>query len=323
MHVPKTAGTSLHAALAEALPPGSLSPRRMDASAFSNFRDFDAIATPARDEIAASAAEIAEMGAYAAVSGHFALPTLLSISSPEAIGTILREPRARTASLYAFYRTPGIFFGYLPYSLVEYALRSFEEFLSEPRVAGVVDNQICRMLLDGDPRIPREGFIAPHHVDGLAADAIAALDSLAFTGVLEWPARAWGGFSRLFGVRLRPGRLMVTGERVRPLEWSANQAGVTGRARELLESRNAVDGLIYGHALELGGLQRDHRSHFAQAAFERQLHRISGLLGGKCGASDPLDWGQVGAGEILATARSRGRHSRRGLLARTRRDRDG
>jgi hypothetical protein len=323
MHVPKTAGTSLHAALAQALPPGSVSPRRMDASAFSGFQDFDAIDSPARSEIAASAEEIAEMAGYAVVSGHFALPTLRSISPPEAIATILREPRARTASLYAFYRTPGIFFGYLPYSLGDYALRSFEDFLGEPRVSGVVDNQVCRMLLDGDPRIPRAGFIADHDVDALAAEAIAALDTLAFTGVLEWPLHAWEGFSRLFGVELHPGRLMVTGDAVKPVRWSTEQAGVSDLARELLERRNAVDRLIYDHALELGGLDEDQRHRFAQAALERQLERITDLLCAEPGGPAPLDWPPAGGGEIIVTAQSSGRPSGRGRLARHRRPRHG
>jgi hypothetical protein len=52
-------------------------------------------------------------------------------------------------------------------------------------VALAIDNQICRMLLYGDPRIPHEGFIASDDIDAVASDALAQLDTLGSVGVLE------------------------------------------------------------------------------------------------------------------------------------------
>ena len=74
--------------------------------------------------------------------------------------------------------------------------------MNEPRVAPVIDNQICRMLLHGDPRIPHEGLSA--------YDAIAALDKLGFVGVLECEDDAWRGLTRLFGVHLERRESNVT-----------------------------------------------------------------------------------------------------------------
>ena len=211
------------------------------------------------------------MRRYEAVSGHFALPTLLQITTPAGVGTILREPRARIVSLYVYWRTPDVFDPWLPYNLMEYALKPLGRFLAEPRVAAAVDNQVCRMLLHDDPRIPSEDFIAEADIDAIAADAITQLDTLGFVGLLELGDSAWQGLAALFGVKLEPRRLNVAGEHGNPVAASPAEQLVTADALDLIEQRSAADRIVYDHALALAGIRDRGRQRLAEAAFASQL----------------------------------------------------
>src|SRR5271169_5946187 len=95
LHVPKSGGSSIHAALQAALAPEALAPRHFDASVFCDFEDFDLLRVEARAEVAVSLDEIHSLRRYRAVSGHFSLPTLLKVAPPSSIMTVLREPRTR------------------------------------------------------------------------------------------------------------------------------------------------------------------------------------------------------------------------------------
>ncbi len=280
LHVPKSGGTSIHAALEAALPAGSLAPLRSDTSIFCGFREFELLKSSTRDLIAVDDDEARELRRYRAVSGHFSLPTLLQITTAStAIGTILREPRARILSLYLYWRTPNIFEAWLPYTVEEQVLMPLDLFLNEPRVAAAVDNQVCRMLLYGDSRIPSDGFIATKDIDAVASDAIDRLDTLGFVGVLELGDSAWRGFSRLFGVPLEPRRLQVTGDLVSLVGASAGATLINSDALELIERRSAADRIVYDHALARAGVGDRERLRLAEEAFARQLVRFGDLLG--------------------------------------------
>lgn len=270
---------SVHAALEAALPPGSLTSRRMDTSVICDFRDFDALDATVRNLMAVTDDDIRSMRQSAAISGHFSLTTLLSLTSPQAIGTILREPRARTLSLYLYWRTPTIFDAVRPYRAHEHALLPLDRFLNEPRVAPAVDNQICRMLLYGDPRMPTDGFIAPSDINAVASDAIAQLDTLGSVGVLELGDSAWRGLDQLFDVHLEPGRMNVTGELKNPVPLRVGEEVRASAILDLIEQRNAADKIVYDHALGLAGIRADARQRLARSAFADQLVRLGDLLG--------------------------------------------
>jgi hypothetical protein len=249
MHIPKSAGTSVHAALEAALPDGSLAPQRMDTSLFCDFDDFELLSRSVRGLIAVNDDEVLSMERYTAISGHFSLTTLLQVSTPSEIGTVLREPHARTLSLYFYWRTANIFDSVLPYKAHEYASAPLARFMNEPRAAPVIDNQICRMLLHGDPRIPLDGFIAKRDIDALAHDAIAALDALGFVGVLEREDDAWRGLTRLFGVHLERREINVTHSLGDPIPQTREEGLLTPDALRLVAHRNTADRIIYEHAL--------------------------------------------------------------------------
>ena len=216
LHIPKSGGLSICTALEATLPPGALAPQRFDTSTFCDFDDFDLLRPEIRTQIATDPSTVRSLGRYRAVCGHFSLRTLSQITDCSLIATVLREPRSRLLSLYAYWRTPGIGDLVAPYSATTHARRPLSEFLAEPLLAPVIDNQICRTLLHGDPRLPASDFAAPSDLKEIAADAIRQLDTLGFVGVLELGASAWRGVAQLFGVTLNPITINVTGEQIAP-----------------------------------------------------------------------------------------------------------
>lgn len=295
LHIPKSAGSSIFSALEAALPLGSLAPQRLDSSPFCDFEDFELLSPEIRATVAANPSEVRSLGRYRAVSGHFSLPTLLQVADASSISTVLREPRARLLSLYMYWRTPGIGDVWDPYRANEHAQRPLSEFLSEPRLAPAVDNQVCRMLLHGDPRLPESSFAAPSDIEGIAADAIERLDSLGFVGVLELGDDAWRGVARLFAVTLDPINVNVTGEHVIPVATQSEEELFGSDVLELIEQRSASDLLVYDHALVQAGLDAYERRRLTDGAFARQLVKLGDLVGNSAAQAAE----QAGAIEVL------------------------
>jgi hypothetical protein len=279
MHIPKSGGVSIHTALESALPSNYMAPQRFDTSVFCGFTEFDSLCPETRAEIAATEDERKILGTFHVVSGHFSLPTLSRITEPSSIVTILREPRSRLISLYMYWRIPRIYERWNPYRVDMYALRPLSEFLSEPHLAAVTDNQICRMLLYGDSRVPGTNFIAKTDIEAVALDAIKRLSTLGFVGLLELGDRAWRGTERLFGVKLDPIEANVAGEGLYPIRTRSDEKVMTIDAFDLIEDRNAADLIVYEHALTVAGLDPDERRRFKDRIFAHQLVRLGDLIG--------------------------------------------
>ncbi len=280
MHVPKSGGSSIHAALEAALSPGSLAPQRFDTSLFCDFGDFHLMRPETRSRIVTSPEEVRSLGQYRAVSGHFSLPTLLQVADAPSIATVLREPRARLLSLYMFWRTPAVGELMLPYDADAHAQRPLWEFLSEPLLAPSIDNQVCRLLLHGDPRLPVSDFAAAADIESIAADAIERLDTLGFVGILDSGGDLWRGLARLFGVELTPLELNLTGEHRYPTAAGPGEKLLAYDALELVERRNAADLLVYDHALAHAQLDGRTLQRYRDAAFAHQLVKLGDLVGG-------------------------------------------
>jgi hypothetical protein len=276
LHIPKSGGVSIHMALEAALAPGSLALERFDTSVFCDFKDFDLLCPDIRSGIVVTEDEVKSLGNYRAVSGHFSLPTLLQVTEVSSVAVVLREPRTRLLSLYSYWRTPAIFERWTPYRADRYALRPLEQFLSEPRLAPMIDNQMCRMLLHGDSRLPPSGFAAETDIEGLAADAADRLDELGFVGILELRNTVWEGMSRLFGVKLDPIQVNVTGETNSPKTLSSI---FTASAFHLIEQRGAADMLVYEKTLTRLGLDTREYGQVRDGAFAHQLGKLGYLVG--------------------------------------------
>ena len=230
--------------------------------------------------MAINEAEVLALSEYPVISGHFPLPVLLWLTSASAVATVLREPRARVLSHYAWWRLlsredreiwrdPR----------VELALGPLEEFLADPLVAQVTDNVVCRMLLAGDPRIPEPDFIVPEDVDDLAARAIAALDTLGFVGILELGDSNWAGLSRFFKVPLAATRLNATTANGQAADAPAAELEITERTLDLLDARTAVDAIVYRHALAREGCSAERAERLIAAAFAAELLRLGDVAG--------------------------------------------
>ncbi len=309
--MPKSGGSSVYAALEGALPAGSLAPRRFDRSTFADFHDFGLLGKDARDLVAINRDEVQALGQYLAVSGHFSLTTLLQITDATSIATVLREPRARLLSLYLYWRVPNVGDVWTPYRVTGHARRPLSEFLSEPRLAPIVDNQVCRLLLYGDARLPESGFVARGDIESLAADAIEQLDALGFVGVLELSDGLWPGLAKLFELELDPTSVNVTEELGDLIPTPPADQLLTTETFKLIEQRNEVDLLIYDHVLARVGLDARERRRLGDSAFARELVKLGDLLGRSAArAAEQAGLVEVSHARQLAHERTIGEHER-------------
>jgi hypothetical protein len=286
LHVPKSAGSSFHEMLRAGYPEGALTERRCDTCSFAGFDEFDALSDTMRSTIAVTEEELVALGGHQVVSGHFALSNLLRLTTPDRIATVFREPRARLLSLYAYYRlSPWLLEAWTPYDIMLHGRRPLDEFLTEPRIAVETDNQACRLLLHGDPRIPRDDFIAAEDVPGLARAAAARLDEFGLVDVLELGRPTWEAFAEFFGVPATPTRVNVTGELPTGIAERGPVAKITPDTIRLLQQRNAVDSLLYDRALTRKGWSRADVEAVRDAAFAQQILQLGDIGGAQAVAA--------------------------------------
>ena len=285
LHVPKSGGESIHAALRAALPEGSLAAQRLDRTGIRIF-----VELPGPNEfdgsdykvLALTSDDIKSMAGRRAVSGHFSLGTLQQITHPSRIATIFREPRARLLSLYSFFRAPGVRDFWSPFGsgLLSGTERPLHEFLSDPVYARATDNQVSRMLLDGDVRIPDADFIAEVDRTPLAELAQRRVDSLGFVGILETGDMVWEGFSQIFGVELRQVEINVTGAPEIGAGPTPTPASDPQAALRSFERRTEVDRILYENALARTCGSHAQARRFADRAFARQVERFNRITDG-------------------------------------------
>jgi hypothetical protein len=281
MHIPKSAGASVHAALERALSPEAVSPRRQDASLFScGFTDVHLLDPGTRAVVVADRDEINELRDFEVVIGHFPLATLLSVTPAHFIATVIREARSRVLSHYAFWRasSPALA-AWHPYPAFAHARRPLEEFLGEPSIARATDNVVCRMLLAEDPLIPELDFIDRADVEAVAGHAIDAIGTLGYVGVLEFGDSVWDGLSQFFGVPLSEVRLNTTAAHSEAGDGPAADLAITADALELLEARTAADAIVYRHVLGAAGCSGEDAERLQAAAFASELARFGDVAG--------------------------------------------
>lgn len=184
-HIPKTAGTSLTAALVQALQPGVFV-QGMDQSLAGGYDDFDAFAPKARESMFLAPEELPADATL--VAGHIG-PATTRARYPEADHvTFLREPRSRILSQWMHSRALSEFdirhwgpgaeafrVGWLP----------LRDYLRHPLVATNTDNTITRFLVWPLPGIPNDDFIDPADDDRIIEAALGVLGSFAHVGVVE------------------------------------------------------------------------------------------------------------------------------------------
>lgn len=264
---------SVHAALEAAFPADSFAPARFDDTVFCDFADFGLLQPEMQRLIASSETAVAALEGYRVVSGHFSLRTLSRIAPASAVSTVLREPRARLLSLYAYWRL-GSFEEWRPYTAYEHARRPLAAFLAEPEIAAATDNQVCRLILAGDSRIPRDRFIASDDLDGLARESVARLDDLGFVALQERPDEMWQGLSATFDTPLTPVLVNETEARADAPIWPLGDVLLAEETLDLLERRTAADRAVYQRFAERCCGDAHEGERLADVAFIRQLIRL-------------------------------------------------
>jgi hypothetical protein len=280
MHVPKCAGTSITESLSAALPAGAIAPRRFDTFIFCGFSGFDRLYEPNRSEIAVEDSELLDLARYPVVAGHFSLPTLRRLAPAASIATVLREPRARLVSAFMFVRLSAVIHDWQPYGsevLAEPA-RSFEAFLSDPRIAPLNDNLICRLVLHGEAGLLDTEFIAPGDAAGFAELALDRLDRLGYVGILEQDD-IWGGCSSFFGVPLERMRSNVSGEAPAPEGALPIPPFDMRSVLDLIERRSMADRLIYEGLLARRCGSAGEARRIADAALAAELVHFGDVTG--------------------------------------------
>lgn len=278
MHVPKSAGASIRVSLEHALPPEAVGPKRQDATLLCGFTDLDRLEPGIRALLAVDPDEISALANHPVVSGHFSLPTLLRVAAPSSVATALREPRSRLLSHFAYWRlSTGLRSTWRGYPPLEHALRSLDEFLAEPQIAQATDNLLCRMLLFGDPRIPELDFITDP--EAIALQAIAALKTLGFVGIVELPEAMWRGLSTFFDTHLSPMVINTTAAESVGSSAPALELDVTADTLDLISARTAADTIVYQHVQREAGLSSSLAERLGAAAFANELMRLGNIAG--------------------------------------------
>ncbi len=187
-HIPKTAGTSLGAALEQVLQPGVVV-RGIDSALFGGYDDINAVAPVLRPGIYLSPQELpADAGL---VAGHVAPATTQERYPGADHITVLRSPQVRLLSQWLHSR-----------SLSEFSLRHWgasadafragrrplRDYLVNDMVAPSVDNTITRFLAWPHPLLQPRAFIDEADDDTLVDAALARLDGYAHVNLVENPA---------------------------------------------------------------------------------------------------------------------------------------
>ncbi len=266
LHIPKSAGSSVSAALGSSLADRSWSPYDLDPQLFGPLRDEP---VPSRDA-GRVLPDPARLRDYDAASGHFALSTMLIAFDPADIVMLLREPRTRLLSNYEFWRG-------LPadrrdadstWSVTAYARElDFDEWLLDPRSAYQTDNVVLRTLLDGDPAIPDDDFLDPGDLAALTSRAVRRAASLGWVDVVERGPAMWDGLAdRIDRPLQRP--LMNATERRADLPTNVS-AIFSDSAVDALHHRTVADRAIWSATARRRGL--DEVNLLAERTWYRRL----------------------------------------------------
>lgn len=269
-HIPKTAGTSLTAALREALQP-SVFVFGMDQCLAGGYDQFDGFNQTARDMMILSPEEIPADATL--VAGHIGPATTLARFPDADHITFLRNPAVRLLSQWMHGR-----------ALTEFDIRHWgpgaeafrvgwaplKDYLRHPLVATNTDNTISRFLAWPHPLLPPNDFITETDDDAVAAAAIARIDAMAHVDLVENPEfitalGTWLGFA-LPETRLNE-RAYIP-KRMQP-DFAAE---LDAETRQLVTERTRIDVRVWKHVAErvLPGVDPD---AVLADSFERAITR--------------------------------------------------
>jgi hypothetical protein len=275
-HIPKTAGTSLSAALDAVLKPEVAVHGGIDTALFGGYDDIDSVSPAMRAGIYLSPEDLPADASL--VTAHVA-PGTTTVRYPGADHiTVLRTPQVRMLSQWLHSR-----------SLSEFTLRHWgpsgdafragrqplRAYLDHPKVAPSVDNTITRFLAWPHPALARTEFIAEADDDALVDAAIARLDSFAHVNLVENP-EFMADIAGWLGAELPDTQL---NERTSVLpRWRPDLAAeLDADTRARLEHRCRLDVRVWAH-VAAKVLPDTDAAEALGAAFDRAVERYAEML---------------------------------------------
>ena len=239
MHIPKTAGTSLVAALIQALEPRALI-SGLDGVLFGDFDSFSSFQDDLRSHIYLSP-EAMPVNADL-ITGHIGYTSLRQRFPDAQLITVLREPFCRILSHWLFWRgnTDEVLVAWGSWAdRVRLSHQPLANFLSTPTLACQIDNLAVRMLLSPHPLIPVADFIDPKHDRQVLTEAHDRLGQFSRVDVVENPKlssrlKKWLG--RPFDIERRNETEGIPEPLRRPLV-----SELTSEAVDLLAARSRLD----------------------------------------------------------------------------------
>ncbi len=269
-HIPKTAGTSLTAALHQALRPEVFF-QGMDQCLVGGYDDFAAFDQTAREMMILSPEEIPADAAL--IAGHIGPATTMARFPDADHITFLRNPAARILSQWMHCR-----------SLTEFDIRHWgpgaeafrvawlplKEYLTHPLVATNTDNTIARFLAWPNPLLPSNDFLLPTSDAAVADAAIARIEAMAHVDLVENP-RFITDLGSWLGTETPQTRLnerAYVPKRMRP-DFATE---LDSETRELLAERTRIDVQIWKHVAARVLPDADHEAVLAET-FNRAIAR--------------------------------------------------
>ncbi len=266
LHIPKSAGSSVSAALEGALADRTWSPWDFDPALFGPLRNEPVPVT----EIPRVIPDPAKLTEFDAASGHFALSTMLAGFEAADLVMLLREPRSRLLSHYEYWRglPANLRSEDSTWSVTAHARElDFDEWLLDPRTAYQTDNVVVRTLLDGHGAIPDDDFIDPADLASLTTQAVRTAASIGWVDVVERGAAMWDGLAARIDRPLdRP--QMNTTERRADLPTDV-AAMLSDRAVTALHQRTTGDRAVWDAAARRRGI--DDPRLLAETAWYRRI----------------------------------------------------
>ncbi|MEM9038519.1 MAG: hypothetical protein AAGD33_01360 [Actinomycetota bacterium] len=198
LHVPKSGGNTVLAAIRASLPDDAWAPYHFDPAMFGPFAD-EPIPEQQRP---LTVSDPTELTRFLGASGHYALPTLMAGFAAADVVLLLREPRARLLSHYEYWRglpDEHLDDGYTWSVTATASELDLTDWIGDPRVAYQTDNIVVRMVLGRHDRVPDTDFIAEDDLLELAHEARAAVATLGHVDVLERGVSMWASLGRRIG----------------------------------------------------------------------------------------------------------------------------
>lgn len=257
-HIPKTAGTSLTAALVEALKPAVFA-QGMDQSLAGGYDRFDEFDATAREMMYLSPEELPADATL--VAGHIGPATTLARFPDADHITFLRNPEVRVISQWMHGRAltefdirhwgPGA-------EAFRVGWRPLHEYLEHKLIATNTDNTIARFLAWPHPAMPGNDYIAESDDDTVFEAARARLDAMAHVDLVENTGFV-ADFATWLGRPLSDTRLNERAyipKKMRP----DFKAELDGPTRELMAHRTRIDRRLWQHVADRVLPGQDHQA---------------------------------------------------------------